>query len=85
VVANDRDWVALFIVIENEEVVFVAVDVSVTDMRKFDEVPTWVGVPEMTPVVELRVNPWGRVPFAMENKLPPLPPVEDSDKLKVEL
>ena len=45
--------------------------VAVTTIAEF---PGTVGVPEITPVDELRANPLGRVPVVTANDLVPAPP-----------
>ena len=51
--------------IENEEVVAVAVFASVNRIE-IALVPAEVGVPEITPVVEFKLKPTGKVPEATE-------------------
>ncbi len=61
-------------VIVNEEVAAVPVYGESVTVTTIAEDPATVGVPEISPVDELRVNPLGSVPVVTANDFVPAPP-----------
>ena len=80
---EEREVVALEIVMVKEFVVAVAVLLSVTRMVIAEE-PAAVGVPEMVPE-ELKERPAGSEPKRSVKVVPPAPPDEGIDSEKAEL